>query len=366
MATLLPELLQVIDPEQTKIFQKPGIRVFILRNDGHLNPITKHPEIDRTKLWNIQGHMFIETETWGIETQQIEIQTHYLGKTKEVNNIQLQIPLTTEQIEISKNIQNLDKITRYLIQTQIAHYTKLALLKIKQPMIPIPTLEHPKRDPQEPKIHFTYQNVLQTLIKYSLKINENQRHILQEEKEGTLANIQYIINIQDNEYQLQRVISEKLFNTFKIQKLNTPISTYHNKPHNIPLNTITTLINEQLKWTNWITRTSYENINNYELSYTIHKSGDIQEIYNYLRKDTPIILAKSIYNQSNQTLIPLLMSFATLPKINERISKKLLNSKTNPAIFKIFYKGGLINQILLKNAWITGELPPFENFKPYG
>jgi hypothetical protein len=116
-----------------------------------------------------------------------------------------------------------------------------------------------------------------------------------------------------------------------------------------------------MTWANWLTRTKPSHIDAIEMSKYIHRSGDFQKIFDYFAKEQNQEWAQTTRRAVNHNLLALLLSAATIPEINEKLSKKINRHQISHSIFWIIHKGGLLNQALLKNAWIFGTFKPFTN-----
>ena len=363
MLTLKEALNHLAGTQRTPVdtfFRDPGIHMLVLKNEGRLLP-DKNPEIQRVKLWNIHGTLWLEIENWSIETHLIEtklLKTHtaeFFENTPLDFNIKAEalweIPVKKPKISVFQKLM-LSEITTKIVSV---------LENMGVPEAPEPRPTFPKTITC-PYIFFDLSKVCQTTAKYGEMLGKNTINLLEEEKEGTFAKMQYLLSQNDKHtFTLRRKTCEPQFSTETIETAGAPFKTDVKQHHFLPLNTILAILEEQMTWANWLTRTKPSHIDAIEMSKYIHKSGDFQKIFNYFAKEQNQEWEQITRRVVNHNLLALLLSAATIPELNEKLSKKINRHQISHSIFWIIHKGGLLNQALLKNSWIFGTFKPFAN-----
>lgn len=365
LAELLKPLGMINRVSTDSFLQSAGIRLFILKNEGRLLP-RNIPEIQRAKLWNLHGTLWLEIENWGIETRRINTCILKIGPAGEIKDKPLDYKIKRELLwELDGTPKNNGKATilEKLIQSEISTRIVSTLEAIGTPGAPPPHRNMGCCKTHEPLVFFDFANVLKTVIKFGECLNRENTliNVIEEEKEGSLASMQYLLRqtpANRNEYQLLRKTSEPLLDTEATQSFET-LSSEKTQPCLIPLDTLLTLIEEQMTWANWLARSRPTPIDALEMSRYIHKSGDFQRIFSYLRKKQNQQWEVTAGAACKQNLLALLLSAATAPMLNEKLSAKIDRLQINHSIHWVINKGGLLNQALIKNAWAFGIIKPF-------
>ena len=363
MNKTLKSLLQHLEKQKgaaDRFIENNGLRVFILRNDGCMRNNTA--TIERARLWKNQGEYWMEIERWNIETHQVEKKLIAIGPKNHLETGQIDIKLNPRlEIIAEDSFEGLPR-EKKLFQLELSNKLSQTLENRYQENRPIEAGGLERDESKEPYIYFERENVIKTLWKQgeNLEDEPNYKTFMEEEREGTLAQIHYQMEeSKKGEFNIIRRSYDKL--SQEIHKESKPIKNSDNQVRFMPLDTILTLLEEQMYWSHWLKRTKPTPLDAVELSRYIHKSGDYQEIYHYLRKNQNRAWEINTQRATKQNLLAMLLTAATVPSLNEKIGKKLIRHQINSSIFHVFYAGGHLNQVILKHGWILGWFDPFTN-----
>jgi hypothetical protein len=350
-------------------FQKAGIRLFILKNEGKLGKY-KNPQIQRAKLWNLQKQIWLEIEDWGIETHDIETKIQYIGT---LNTLDKPLDLTIKEEflwESNKNkkqgiLQKIitSEISTIIIQSILNNTETIPITQENPSGQPPPIIHNTPKNNGEPYVFFDFPDVCHTLMQFGEKLNPENTltNLIEEEKEGVDVKMQYLMQQNpNNSVSLMRKTYESAFTTVTSATIKPPIPLNKRQHCFIPLDTLLTLLEEQMTWAPWLTRTKPTPLDVVDMARFIHKSADYQKIFNYFRKNQKQDWEQTIMHMCRQNLMALMLSAATIPPLNERLSNKINRFQIKDSIFWVIHQGGLLNKTLLKNAWIFGVTKTFK------
>ena len=372
MDTTLPSLLKLLEggagrPKGSShtFLNGGGIRLFVLRNDGRI--IDSNPVIERVKLWNIEGYIWLESEWWGIETAQVRTELCPIAPTEKLLTLRLPAQFQHIMSILIEDRTGTDAKIDKIFETELTEQIAKSLREMREPGRPRIDSGRTRPDTEEPFVFFSIAHSIETLIKYSDTVEQEYDlfNVLEEEKEGTMAQVTYRLRHANNQSIQIREAKEDLFDTYNLHIEPQPLPTDTLDCRHIPLETVLSLLEEQMAWASWLKRSRPTQIDALEIARYIHKSGDFQETYKYFLKNQPKSWEHGIYRSVRGNLLALLLSAATLPELNERISKKMVKHQINHTLFHIFYRGGLINQVLFKYAWVFGWAPVLPDIVDY-
>lgn len=327
--------------------------------------------IQRIKLWNIEGNLWLESETWGFENNQIQRSIIFLGKTKSIikNPINLiQIYGDKEKEKLSqefliyslknkKDLWTCKGAKEIITQNLINH---LQNISSKKP--PPNKIRCTNSIPTEEEIFIIPEKSFETLHKLkSEKTRKNNNYqYLTEEIEGCVTSLNFGYTYNNGDITLYQEIQNPFHGITKKKK--SSITLRIPKESFIPVKTIEILIAEEISWNEIHNRNEFNDLTHNILGNYIHNSNDFWKIKTFFSKNQPQHWSDQTGKANKENLTALIYSAACIVELNKNISNKLIRHHVQSGDFEALYNGGMLNALLFKNAWAWGWDNPITNY----
>jgi hypothetical protein len=327
--------------------------------------------IMRSKIWNLSGRIWIESEIWGFETNKIQRTIKYLGDASKLKKISLDIApsdisdkdeITQQFMLFSLETPKIDPWTHRKIQEMIVSRLVQKLLKIKEkPRLSLKNLVG-KAEPQE-QVYIIPEKSFDTIKELRAEnLPDGRLHILTEEIEGCLTSIDFGLQETAKGIFSYQEITDPTHNvtlkSLKKEPIQLPQEAF------IPLKTLENLIKEEILWNELQNRSDDPELQHDQIGSFIHNSSDYWRIKTFFSKSLPQEWADKTAVANNHSIAALIYTGATIPEINKNISTKLIRHHVQSGDFEALYNGGLINTLIFKNAWAWGWETPITDTIP--
>ena len=368
------------------LFENNTPEWFIKPTSIRVLPFPKHwavkdqyATIQRIKLWNIEGNLWIESEIWGFENNQIERSIIFLGKTKNImrkpiNLIQIYGDKEKEKLSqefLIYSLKNKKDPWTYKRSQEIVTQNLINNLQNISGKKPSIHKVKCKNSIHEEEIFIFPEKAFETLhnLKSEKTLGNKNYHFLTEEIEGSITSLNYGYTYKNGNIQLFQKICNPYHGIIKIKKSPTKLKIPHETF--IPLKTIEILITEEISWNEIHNRNEFNELNHNILGNYIHNSNDFWKIKKFLSKNQPQHWFDQCSKANKGDLTALIYSAACIVELNQNISNKLIRHHVQSGDFEALYKGGILNALLFKNAWawgwdkpITNNIEKIEKIKP--
>ncbi|OAM91648.1 hypothetical protein OH491_24175 [Termitidicoccus mucosus] len=334
-------------------FQKTGIRLRILKNEAGLSPCGE-PQVIRARLWNLGGNIRLELETWKIESPEIIFEYFDLGDAETQKQI-----LVDGLGQLSKKTPDgpfrLPGLTS-LLQTEITSKILETLIHQTRPRPgpPSPPISAPPPPAGESGVIFTLRQTLETLDQAgSISTGPGQSLLIEEGKNGVTPQLRHLLSRPDRKTRAREITRVITGGTNPCETLAGTIhETGSDRLQILPFETVETLIEEQVTWADWLTRTKPNRLESLDVTRYLHKSNDQARLLARFGK-----LAGAAWRDlaATHAISPaaLILSAAAHPKLAGGLARKIQRHPIDPAHPVIpVIKNGLLNRILIKHAWI--------------
>jgi hypothetical protein len=319
----------------------------------------------RTKLWNALGNLWLEAETWDYEGGRFERNLNPVCPIDQAGDLELSTPLPAHHLGTAE--------ARRVYRRQAHHQLERRLSELARPN---PGRRHPQNffsvqtsRPGETEIFVEAKQLFQLgslgfggpeLCVRPQALAKNQ--VLSEELAGQPGQFRYIVRRRTaREGGTVGWSLEELYTSQALGQVIRWISPARldaaagRAPFAYwPLETIQTLLLEEGDWIHWHYSVAKAYCDQRTFVRSVQSSGDYHKIRDYLGRDLSVRWADRVHAGAKGDPYAFIMAAALRPDRNLTITRRIDISHARTLHRRLFFKGGLMLGLLIKNCWACG------------
>ena len=346
---------RVFNPHET-------LRVYPLENV--FRPGLGDTILRRTKLWNALGLLWLEAETWDYEGGRFERNLNPICPIDQAGNLEFSPPLPAHHLDTRE--------ARGVCRRHAHHRLERSLSELARPdpgqSFPRNYLGAQTSRPGETEIFVEAKQLFQLgslgfggTELYTRPQVLAKNPVLSEELAGQPGQFRYIVRRTAREEGPVGWSLEELYTSQALGQVIRWVSPVRLDPAAgrapfayWPLDTIETLLLEEGDWIHW--RYSVAKAYSDERTFvrSVQSSGDYHKIRDYLGRDLSVRWADRVHAGAKGDPYAFIVSAALRPDRNLTITRRIEISHASTLHSRLFFKGGLMLGLLIKNCWACG------------